>query len=79
MEKEKHYYHVVVTDELCERNECFLIIGYEEPSFDEIEVFCKEILSSFGCDRVAEIVEISRECADKLYNLQNEDKFIMFK
>lgn len=55
------------------------IIAEFEPSFEDVEEFCKEDMKNCGYDCVVDVHELSYEEAHQMYDLRNELNFPVLK
>ena len=78
-ERIKHYFEVNVTDETYEKDESILLIGYRIPSVDEAKVFLAETMRMYECGRIVDIIEVSREYAEEMYDMDDENGFRIFE
>lgn len=78
-ERNKHYFEVNVTDEAYEKDESILLIGYRIPSADEAKAFLAETMRMYECDRIVDIIEVSRGYAEEMYDMEDESGFRIFE
>lgn len=55
------------------------ILAEREPSYEEAEQFCKKDMEQMGYEYVVGIFEINEEGAKDFYDMENMDKFPVFK
>ena len=55
------------------------IIGERKPTYEEAENFCKEDMKTMGYKYVVAIREIDSEEAHTFFDMDNEEKFPVFK
>jgi len=55
------------------------LIGYRIPSVDEAKVFLAETMRMYECNRIVDIIEVSREYAEEMYDMDDENGFRIFE
>lgn len=63
----------------CTGDYSICILAEREPTYQEAEEFCKADMKQMGYKYVVGIFEIEKEDAEQFYDMENADKFPVFK
>lgn len=55
------------------------IVGEDEPTLDEAAIFCKSDMELYECDTVVSVTEITRAEAYDAFDMENEDRYPVFR
>ncbi len=63
----------------CTGDYSICILAEREPTYQEAEEFCKADMKQMGYKYVVGIFEIEKKDAERFYDMENADKFPVFK